>query len=337
MGDAPHTPPRRAATRSDVARAAGVSTAVVSYVINGGPRGVAPATAARVRAAIETLDYRPNLAARALRTGTTEMIGLVVPDSSNPFYAEYAVAVERRAAVHGHALVVANSGDDPDRESRLVEGLAGRRLSGVLLATTGRPAGRDLTTYDVPMVLLDRDGPVPGFAALGPAFTAGAAAVVGHLVDRHGLSSVALCTGRRGPFGANSPEQGWREALDRRGLDGSTVVRAPFDRAGGYAAGRELLTGTLPDAVFAASDLLAVGVLRALHEGGLRVPEDIAVVSFDGTSESEYSWPTLTVARQPVAEMAGAAVDALLAGMPAGAYRAFDTDLVIRRSCGCPT
>lgn len=336
MGDDGRTP-RRPATRQDVARAAGVSTAVVSYVVNAGPRNVAPATATRVRAAIETLGYRTNLNARALRLGAAEMIGLVLPDSSNPFFAEYALEVERVAAERGHSLVMANSAGDPAREARLVDGLVRRQVVGVLLAT-GRPAGElDLTAHEVPTVLLDRDGPVAGVSAIGPDFTAGADAVVDHLLTAHGAVTVALCTGRS-TFAANSREQGWRTALQRHGRTENPVVNGGFTRAGGYAMGRELLARGLPDAVFASSDLQAVGLLRALHEAGVRVPTDVAVTSFDGTSESEYSWPTLTVARQPVAAMARAAVSALLdpGSAPQQGFRSFDTELVIRRSCGCP-
>src|SRR4249919_1103656 len=99
----------RPPTRADVARYAGVSTAVVSYVVNDGPRRVAPETAARVRAAIEILKYRPNVNARALKKGSTEMLGVVLPDITNPFFAEYARAIEIAAAAHGYVLVVANS------------------------------------------------------------------------------------------------------------------------------------------------------------------------------------------------------------------------------------
>ena len=102
--------------------------------------------------------------------------------------------------------------------------------------------------------------------------------------------------------------------------------------------GLELIAGELPDAVFAISDLQAIGILRALHEAGVRVPEDVAIVSFDGTSESEYSWPALTVVRQPIAAMARAAVAAVLNPSQATAeHNTFNTDLVIRRSCGCTT
>ena len=337
MSDATRTAPRRAVTRSDVARYAGVSTAVVSYVVNNGPRNVAPATEAKVRDAIDRLGYRPNLSARALRLGATEMIGLVVPDSTNPFFAEYGQEVERAAAERGHALVMANSASDGALERRHVESLASRQVDGILVATTLPRHELALTRHrEVRTVLLNLDGPVAGYHTLGPDFTRGTAAVVGHLLDVHGARTVALATGHHGPIEANSREQGWREALWRSGRPEGPVVRGDYTRDGGYAMGRALLEER-PDAVFATSDLQAVGVLRALHEAGLRVPEDIALVSFDCTSESEYCWPALTVARQPVAARARAAVAAVLDPLTEhpDQHQTFQTELVVRRSCGC--
>ncbi len=328
---------RPALTRADVARLAGVSSAVVSYVVNDGPRAVAPATAARVRDAIERLGYRPNLTARALRRGATDMIGLVLPSGSNPFFAEFAVEIEREAALRGVAVMMASSGGDPARERRLLDSLAGRQVDGILLA----PAVMDpaLSTTDraeTRTVVFNRVGPLPGFRTLGPDFAGGAASVVDHLIDVHGASSVVLGSGLVRNSAPNSREQGWRNALARHGRPAGAVIDAEFSRAGGYRMGLTLLDGGLPDAVFTSSDLQAVGLLRALHEAGVRVPGDLAVVCFDGTSESEYAWPALTVARQPIAAMAHAAVDAVLdsVALPAG-HQSFATELVIRRSCGC--
>ncbi|TDD40957.1 LacI family transcriptional regulator, partial [Kribbella antibiotica] len=118
-------------------------------------------------------------------------------------------------------------------------------------------------------------------------------------------------------------------------LSEGPVVKVRFSRAGGYAAGLELVgMAPRPTAVFVSSDLQAVGVLRALREAGLRVPEDMAVVAFDGTAESEWCWPPLTVVRQPLERMAEEVVRQLIEG-PAGSPAAYPAELVIRRSCGC--
>src|SRR4249919_4237704 len=130
----------RPPTRADVARYAGVSTAVVSYVVNDGPRRVAPATAARVRAAIEILKYRPNVNASALKKGSTEMLGVVLPDITNPFYAEYAHALVVAAAAHGYVLAVATSDANEAQERRIVNDLANRHVDGMLISTVLPPS-----------------------------------------------------------------------------------------------------------------------------------------------------------------------------------------------------
>lgn len=332
--------PRPTVTHVDVARRAGVSTAVVSYVVNDGPRPVAPATAARVHAAIEELGYRPNLNARALRRGTTDLIGLVVPDSSNPFFAELAQGIERAAAQHGYSMVLVNSNNSGEQERLKVESLANRRVSGLLVATALPRQKLDLgNRQGIPTAIINTDGPIPGFHTIGPDFRQGAQTAVEHLLSVHKARTVALATGGSLKYvETNSREQGWSDALTHNGRTQSPIVEGDFSRQGGHRMGLELIARELPDAVFATSDLQAIGILRALHEADVRVPEDVAIVSFDGTSESEYSWPALTVVRQPIAAMARAAVAAVLNPSQATAeHNTFNTDLVIRRSCGCTT
>ncbi len=332
--------PTRPATRADVARRAGVSTAVVSYVVNGGPRTVAPETAERVRAAIDALRYRPNANARALRKGTTEMLGLVLPDIANPFFAEYALAIEAAAAAYGYVLVVANSNAEKTRERQIVNDLAGRHVDGLMLCTMFMPAEFSEVNHATrPMIFINSSSPVPGHPALGPATQPGVRAAVEHLIDTHGFPSVALIIGESGEVVPEPRERGWAEAFRSRELQPGPIVRTRYSRRGGYEAAAEILTwSTRPAAIFVASDQLAIGALSAFWQAGVRSPEDIAIVSFDGTSESEYCWPPLTVVRQPIQAMAEAAVDAVLGlSSPPLTYRQFDTELVIRESCGCRT
>jgi DNA-binding LacI/PurR family transcriptional regulator len=188
MSDAPRVPAKpRPATRADVARYAGVSTAVVSYVINEGPRRVAPETAARVRAAIEILKYRPNVNARALKKGFTEMLGVVLPDITNPFFAEYARALEIAAAAHGYVLVVATSDGNEAQESRILSDLANRHVDGLIIATVLPPSGFRAITAGRPTVLINCSTPFRGYPAVGPASREGARALIDHLITVHGL------------------------------------------------------------------------------------------------------------------------------------------------------
>ncbi len=328
----------RSVTRNDVARYAGVSTAVVSYVINDGPKPVAAATAARVRRAIQVLGYRPNLSARALRSGLTRMLALVVSDISNPFFADYALQIQSEADSRGYAVLMANAHGDPVIESQIIDDLIDRQADGLILASVGVSPERANSIREVGLstVVIDTAIPVPGLASVGCDVSEGSRSVVEHLITVHGHEQVALVIGQGVP-GADLREQGWLAATRAAGLPDGPIARRPFTRQGGYAGAMHLLAArNPPTAIFASSDLQAVGVLRALQSSGRRVPQDVAVIGFDGTMESEFTSPPLTVAQQPVREMAQSAVRRVLSDFPMDeGHQTFPMSLVIRESCGC--
>ncbi len=330
-------PRRPTVTRGDVATQAGVSTAVVSYVVNSGPRNVAPATRERVLEAIKLLGYRPNAAARALKLGVSEIIALVISDNTNPFFAEYAQAVEKSAGERGLSVILTNSALSRTRERHLVQKLVSRQVDGVLLATTDdEPDFTAARDANISVVLLDRTGPTEGVASVGVDYYAASRMAVDHLIS-HGHENIGLISGRTGGLTTSERERGWRDALVAAGLPEGPIVHVDFSRGGGYEGGKQLLDlPQRPTAIYALSDMQAIGLLRAVHESGVRVPEDLAVVTFDGSAESEFSWPPLTSMRQPVVEMAQAAVDALGSGFSdVTAHQTFTAELVIRQSCGC--
>jgi LacI family transcriptional regulator len=318
--------PKDPVTRNDVANHAGVSTAVVSYVVNEGPRKVAPETRDRVLEAIRVLGYRPNATARALRMGTTRTFGLITPDGGNPLFAELAKAIDREAAARGYVVLQTSADGDPETENAKITELVARQVSGLLLvAPTDDPALEDV---EVPVIAINRV--LPSTSSVRPAYREGARRGVEHLIS-HGHRRIGLVIG-----GAGHPERelGWREALAAAGLPEGPIARTTFSRGGGYRAGQTLLHHE-PTGIFASSDLQAIGVLRALHEAGVRVPEDVALVAFDGTRETEYTWPPLTVVRQPVEELARQAVNRLIEGEESTEALTVPTELVLRRSCGC--
>ncbi len=331
---------RRTPTREDVARMAGVSNAVVSYVVNDGPKRVAPKTASRVRAAVDKLGYSPNLAARALQSGSTKLLGLVLPDWGNPFFAEFTQAIASAAARRQHSLVITTSGEDPDSERVNIAELVAHRVDGLLVSSLREPdALREWVAHRPsdapPVVLLNSELAIEGLTGLGSAFADGAAMATAHLLG-HGHRSVAVVTGERHADRAAQREVGWRRAHEVAGRRPGPAVRKNYAREGGYVAGMDLLRrARRPTAIFAVSDLIGVGVLRAAHELGLRIPDDLAVITFDGTRESEFSWPPLTTVRQPVEAMATEAIRLILDPPSEQTYRRFDTELIVRRSCGC--
>ena len=334
-----------AVTRKDVAALAGTSPAVVSYVLNGGPRSVSPKTRERVLAAVAQLGYRPNRVARSLRMNRTTTLGLVVPDNSNPFFAELARAVEEAAFAKGYTLLMGNAVDDEDRQTNYVRTFLDRQVDGLLLIPSHGSVAclEELERSGVPWVVLDRRiaGAITASQVLVDNLQ-GAREATAHLIG-HGRRRIACIAGPADVTPTTERVAGWRQALDAAGLpaDRMPLRHVPFGRRAGYAAGLEVLGGRgSVDAVFAASDEQALGVLRAAAELGLRVPDDVAVASFDGIPGSAYTTPALTTMRQPVDELGRTAVELLLKRIDDPGCRpevaVAPVTLVPRGSCGCP-
>lgn len=333
-------PRGRAATRSDVAALAGVSPAVVSYVLNDGPRPVAKATRARVLAAMGELNYRPNAVARSLRTRRSGILGLIVPDNTNPFFAELAREIEEAAFESGQVLLLGNSAEDPDRESGYVETFLQRQIDGLLLISvlTDPDLGAAIET-GTPVLLLDRSSPHDNVSSVVVDNESGAYEGTRHLFS-HGHETVACIAGLPTVSVAQQRRSGFLRAVEELTGDPgeAMLLEAPFTRLGGYRAATALLSGaTPPTAIFASSDLQGIGALRAAREKGLEVPEDLAVLCFDGTEEAEFTVPALSTVRQPLEDLARTALRRLADG---GSARQTTVDvlspsLVLRASCGC--
>ncbi|MFG1925182.1 LacI family DNA-binding transcriptional regulator [Cryptosporangium sp. NPDC048952] len=323
--------PKRAVTQADVARYAGVSGAVVSYVVHDGPRSVAPETAAKVREAIRALGYRPNASAAALRTGSSKLLGLVVPEFDNSIWADLAVAVSRHANRRGYALITASSDGDANLEHDQIQRLAGRQVEGLLVTSVEMIAPDVRGAAGIPTVFLNVFSDVPGATTIGVDARQGAIDGVEHLLD-HGYDSVGLIIHSADEVEVR--EQGWRYALEKRNKPLGPVERDASTRQGGYEAARRMFSAPdRPRAVFVSSDMQAVGCLRALWELQLRVPQDVAIVCFDGTVDSRFTAPALTAVVQPIERMARLAVDLVLDGEVRRVVE--PARLVVRESCGC--
>lgn len=324
-------------TRADVARLAGVSDAAVSYVLNGNDRKVSDATAERVREAASKLGYRPNTIARALKTGSLKMLGMVIPEITNPYFAELVNALEAEAMRQDRTLVLNLSHSVAATERDRMNQLFDRGVDALFLspAQTDAELG-DLIRQGRRIVALDRIYPLPGLKSVVTDFASATYAMTGHLLS-HGYRRMAMLFGD--PKDRPDPRvQGWILAHQEAGLPAGRVICSYFTREGAYRAMSQLLElvpDERPDAIFAASDLEALGALRAIHERGLCVPEDIALVSFDGTAETLYTWPQLTTMRQNIRAIAHHAVGAAINPDSEPDLRLIPSELVIRHSCGC--
>jgi len=326
-------------TRSDVAKAAGTSVAVVSYVMNNGPRPVAEATRLRVLEAIKQTGYRPNAVARALASGSTKTFGLIVPNISNPFVASMAHMLLQESLDHGHVMLLGDAGDDRKRELELIQGLLNRQVDGLFYTSVDRHPYIDvIQASGTPLVMLDRVEPRPGVSMLRVNEREASRQVTEHLLS-HGYQQVGMISGPLEMLNAQDRIQGWRDAMAEKGLpvDEALIFPASYSRQGGYDAAKHMLaSGKVPRALFTSNEGQAIGCIRAFSEHGLRVPQDVALVCFNGTDQSAFHVPTLTTVRQPLREMARSAI-AMLKNWDGEAQLAeFPHHLEIGESCGCP-
>ncbi|GAA2176564.1 LacI family DNA-binding transcriptional regulator [Agrococcus versicolor] len=325
-----HPRPTRRATRADVARLAGVSPAVVSFTLNGGPRPVADATARRVREAVARLGYTPNAAARALSMGSSGVLGLVVHDIANPADGRLAARVQEAADERGMDVVVAGVLEDRSRSLGALQALDARQVDGIVVTTPLSPEAVDgATRLRARIVQLGSHGAIPGVVRLEADVDEGSAAIVAHLaaLGHRRVASVGAragaCSSRRGAHG-------------RAVEDGPSEPDAASMRAG-YEGMRRILAHEVPTAVVAGSDVVALGILRAIREAGLRVPEDVSVVGFGDTDEARFASPALTTVHVPAQEMARDALLALVepTALEPGEHR-YPTRLVVRESTAPP-
>ncbi|MDP9898328.1 LacI family DNA-binding transcriptional regulator [Variovorax ginsengisoli] len=305
------------ATIKDVALQAGVSVTTVSHVVNT-TRHVSTAVRERVELAIRELGYVPSAVARSLKSNTTRTLGMLIPNSSNPYFAEIVHAVEARCFAAGYTLILCNTDDAPARQSVYLKVLAERRIDGLIVVSTGDDDAlvAQLHGLQMPAVLLDREIDDPGCDLVETAHKDGALLAMQHLLAL-GHRRIACIGGPAHVIAGELRVQGWRQALANAGVlpEGDALLwRGGFTSQGGHEAMRAILSspGARPSAVFACNDLMAMGALRAAHEVGLRVPDDLSVVGFDDIELCAYTSPPLTTVAQPKARIGALAVDMLL-------------------------
>ncbi len=329
------------ATIKRVADRAGVSIATVSRVF-ADPRAVSETLRLRVQDAARALNYRPSRAARTLRVGTSQAVGVVIPDLENPFFTAVVRGIELVLQAAGYTLLLANSDEDAGRERNILETLRADGVAGLIFVpiNAAREAYREVLAPPLHIVAVDRSP-----ANIRPDLVTvnnveGTRAGVEHLLAM-GHRDVALLGGPSRHSTAKERERGYHDALRASGrtVRPELVHYGDFREEGGYDGMKALLAlPRRPTAVFVANNLMTLGAFRALHEAGVRIPEELSLVGFDDMPWATSLNPPLTAISQPSQEIGSSAADLLLdrIARPERATRhlILETTLVVRASCG---
>jgi LacI family transcriptional regulator, fructose operon transcriptional repressor len=323
-----------------VAEKAGVSTATVSRVLLDKPH-VRPEVRQRVLAAMEDLDYHPNLVARSLRAQKSNIIGLIVSDIRNPFFTYVSRAVEDVAQNNGISVFLCNSDEDPQKELVYLEQMRGQIVAGIIFSPTLQSADNfaALDVGDLPMVVIDRSVRNAAVDNVLIDNVESSYHLTEHLIS-HGRRRIAALFGDASSTGRDR-RRGFVQALNDHGLelDPELVRNVNAREEDGYQATLKLLAlSDRPDAIFTSNGLLATGAFRALRENGIAIPDEIAFVTIDDTPWTTLVTPQVTVIRQPTYEIGKTAIELLLeriqdASRPTRQV-VLHSNLVLRGSCG---
>jgi len=322
----------------EIAKKAGVSTATVSRVVNG-TAPVAERTEQRVRKAIEHLGYYPNSHARTLGSGKSQMYGLIISDITNPFFPEVVKYFEQIAVEHGQEVLIANTNYQPERMKICVRRMLERKVDGVAIMTSEMEPEliQVLKNRGVPIVFLDTGDVGSQISNILIDYDHGVGIAIDHLTSLE-HRRIAFISGPPSLASARIRQQAFLAALHGKGLKcvDEYIGTGNHRIEGGQAAMERMLDLRVkPTAVLASNDLTAIGVVRAIHAAGLRVPEDISVVGFDDIELSSFLEPPLTTVRVSRAEIGTRAFTALYAGNKnSGTAFRIATELIVRQSTG---
>ena len=331
-------------TIKDVARESGVNISTVSRALNNG-YGVNDQTREHVMAVAARLNYHPNRIARGLVTGRSHSLGLIVSDIRNPFFAEVARGAEDAARTGNCDLVLCNSDLDADKQMQYVQSLLEKRIDGIMMNSVSmlnHEQQAKLAGSGVPIVLLNRPASNHTFSTVCADNESGGA-LAGRYLLGLGHRKIAHLTGPRQHGNLSDRARGFVRTLQSAENPVQPIVlHGKFNFEGGTELARKLLDAH-PDvtAIFAANDVMAFGVVHAVLDRGLRIPEDLSLIGFDNIAFSVVVHPPLTTIHQPKYEMGAAAVDILLRlardkGKQMPEHRRLGVELIERQSCKQP-
>jgi len=310
-------------TINEIAKLAGVSRSTVSRVINNDPN-VRDRTRAKVQAIIDEIGYQPNPVARSLISGRTRVLGLVIPMSyssvfTDPFFGILSQGISSTCTVNNYTLMLWLI--EPDYEKRANQNILNNRLiDGIIIASNviDDPLIEGLISRNVPLVLIGRNNR-PEVSSVDADNIHGGMMAVRHLLST-GRDQLATITGHMDLYSARDRLEGFERGLQEKNLPilEERIAYGDYTEKGGYLQAKSLLAHSSFNGLFVASDLMGFGALRAIHEAGLRVPEDIAVVGFDDIPAASRHMPSLTTIRQPIHQMGSIAAQTLIDQLESG-------------------
>ncbi len=308
----------------------GVSVTTVSRVLNGKSEKfrISKSTRRKVLEAARKYHYSPNRIARGLKLEKTETIGLIIPDIANPYFGSIAKTIEMEAHKSGYSIILSDSLDDINTEAELLQLLTGRKVDGIIIAPTGKSSKHvtEIQEQGIPVVVIDRYFPDANLPFVTTDNYTGAFLAVQHLIEM-GHRRIACIQGINGISANNERVRGYKEVLQKNNLevDEALILGIDFGEKNGYIQTQKVLALTnRPTAIFALSNLISLGTLRALKEAGLTVPDDISIVSFDEQPYSAFLACPMTTVEQPREKIGRLAFDFLLKMINEGTSKKID-------------
>lgn len=301
-----------------IARMANVSKATVSRVINNKAEGVGKETRARVQQVIEEYGYKPNLLARGIATSHTKIIGLVIPDITNPFFPAMIKAIENYTSKHGYTVILCDTDSSKEKEKQCISMLIANRVDGIILDTVleeQQSISYDFSKYGIPCVLIDRKNKGLNYGAGIFVDNEYAFYIAAELLILHGNERIAFIQGPTDLSTTRERLDGYFSALKQYGLKKvpELVIPGSFTYESGYNAIIQLYEKEVPfTAVLASNDIMAFGALKALRDIGRKVPDEVEVIGFDNVQFSEIVDPPLTTLDQPLYDMGNKAAEAII-------------------------
>ncbi|MGD1820215.1 MAG: LacI family DNA-binding transcriptional regulator [Pleomorphochaeta sp.] len=303
-------------TLKSIACEAGVSTTCASNILNGKTREYSDATIKKIKDIAKDRNYIPNSIARSMKTNSTMSLGLVLPDITNPYYPELAKAIEATAFEYGYNIIYINTDDNFEKEKQAFKLLYERMVSGIVYVPSFISSNSDLDILsdNIPIVMVDRDYETKGVKGIVSSNDyLGAYEATKYLIEK-GKKRICFISGEKRSDQISDRILGYKKALKDNGIkfSDSLLIEGDYTSEFGYESTNTFIDNIEFDAIFAASDIIAVGALKALNEKNIKVPDDVSLLGYDNIYYSGYTNPPLTTVEQPKYEMGVKAVKMLI-------------------------